>query len=124
MRKILIITFATISIFGFSQDLDKTKKTLESLVTESAKVVLKDSSTIVKKVNTPTKIYLQLPAEKTDYFKYIFPILTLLIGIGINRFIDYRNDNKKIKKSGKRWLSKPSFLSSLGILLFTVYASI
>ena len=66
MRKILIITFATISIFGFSQDLDKTKKTLESLVTESAKVVLKDSSTIVKKVNTPTKIYLQVPAEKTD----------------------------------------------------------
>jgi hypothetical protein len=106
MKKELIIIFATISTFGFSQNLDKNNKTLKPLITKSAKIVFKDSTKIVKNFNTPTKIYLQLPAEKTDYFKYIFPFVTLLLGIGVNRLIDYRNDSKKIKKSGKRWLSE------------------
>lgn len=78
--------------------------------TKKTKVVtLKDSLVInnqQEKKNSTITIHLKTPEEKTDYFKYIFPIITLLLGIGVNRFIDYKNNRKKINKSGKRWLSE------------------
>lgn len=50
--------------------------------------------------------------SKPDYFKYIFPILTLLLGIGVNKFLDYLKDRKQIKKTGERWKAE---LASLEI---------
>jgi len=45
-----------------------------------------------------------IESETTDYFNYIFPILTLLLGIGVNRLIDSLSEKKKTKKTAKRWL--------------------
>jgi hypothetical protein len=42
----------------------------------------------------------------SDLWKYILPILTLLLGIFINRGIDYRSEKKKIKKAGERWVAE------------------
>ncbi|WP_333696026.1 hypothetical protein [Flavobacterium sp.] len=68
---------------------------------------LKDTLVLNKKSSSDnsTIIYLK-NTDSTDYFKYIFPIITLLLGIGINKLIDYNNKRNKIKKSGKRWLSE------------------
>lgn len=41
-----------------------------------------------------------------DFFKTIFPVFTLLVGIAINKFIDWLNDRKKIIKAGKRWAAE------------------
>lgn len=75
------------------------------------KLAIQDSINLKNKENV-FKFILMQNDEKIDYFKYIFPIITLIIGIGINRLIDYRNDIKKIKKSGKRWLSELQVLKN------------
>lgn len=38
--------------------------------------------------------------------EYLFPIIMLLLGIGIDRFIVWRSDKKKINKIGKRWFAE------------------
>ncbi len=50
--------------------------------------------------------------DNTDYFKYIFPIITLLIGIGIKEYLEYRSNKKKIAKVGNRWIAEIRFLES------------
>ena len=42
--------------------------------------------------------------KSIDYFKYIFPFLTLILGIVINQLIDYFSNKKKIRKEGLRWV--------------------
>lgn len=56
------------------------------------------------------KVVFQEPAASTDYFKYIFPIFTLLLGIGVNKLLDYLKDKKKIIKTGDRWKAELSSL--------------
>lgn len=41
-----------------------------------------------------------------DWLKYSFPVFTLLLGIGVNRFIDWFKDRKKITKAGRRWVAE------------------
>jgi len=41
-----------------------------------------------------------------NFFKYVFPIFTLLLGIGINRFFDWYKDYRRITKSGERWVAE------------------
>lgn len=98
----------TISLFGNCQiATNKSTKVEKEVQSKTDTVVsLKDSIILKKNSIATTKIYLESPKQETDYFKYIFPIITLLLGIGVNKLIDYRNDNKKIKKSGKRWLAE------------------
>jgi hypothetical protein len=52
------------------------------------------------------KIIVAKGEETTDNFKYIFPVLTLLLGIGVNKFLEYLSDKKKINKSGERWVAE------------------
>jgi hypothetical protein len=80
-------------------------KNIDSSNKEIEKLILNDTLKVNSKANSTSIIYLKNP-ETTDYFKYIFPIFTLLIGIAINRYLDYNNNKKKIKKSGKRWLAE------------------
>lgn len=106
MRRNIVIFALIISFFGNCQSIQKKGSSKAQNKTEDI-LSLKDSVTIKNKNSENiTKIYLKSTEKKTDYFNYIFPIITLLLGIGINRFIDFRNDRKKIKKSGKRWLSE------------------
>lgn len=84
---------------------------------ESAKIIERDSlklnvtlnvtDTVSLVVNGSTlKVILPKQESQSDYFKYIFPIITLLLGIGINRGLDYLSDRKKIKKTGERWAAE------------------
>jgi len=45
------------------------------------------------------------PNEK-DNFKYIFPIITLILGIILNRGYDYTLNRIKIRKDGERWIAE------------------
>jgi len=44
--------------------------------------------------------------KNEDFFKYIFPIITLLLGVCINKLLEYLSERKKIKKSGKQWFAE------------------
>lgn len=44
-----------------------------------------------------------LNTNTQNLFKYIFPTITLLLGIAINRWLDRKNERKKIKRAGQRW---------------------
>ena len=109
MKRTILSTLLIISFFGNCQSLSH-----ETLNAENAKIQPKTKKTLIQKESINLKnnsrstieIYLKTPIEQTDYFKYIFPVLTLLLGIGINKLLDLINENKKIKKSGKRWLSE------------------
>lgn len=71
----------------------------------------KDSNVISLPKNlTETKVlFIKQTSSKNmleDWVKYILPILTLLLGIGINRYIDWYKDYRKVTRSGKRWAAE------------------
>lgn len=75
----------------------------EIITSKNNNLILKDSIVLNKK--EPIVIKLE-SSQNSDNFKYIFPILTLLLGISLNKFFEYRNKRKSTKKSGKRWLAE------------------
>lgn len=78
--------------------------TSQSKASDTQKVVLKDSLLITKEdiKAGEVKVIVQEPA-KSNWFKDVLPIISLLLGILINKGLDYFSDQKKIKKAGKRW---------------------
>lgn len=98
MKKFLTIILVLLITSCSSKSEDTSSK-------KNEKLILNDTIKVNSKANSTSIIYLKNP-ETTDYFKYIFPIFTLLIGIVVNRYLDYNNNKKKIKKSGKRWLAE------------------
>lgn len=56
--------------------------------------------------NGLTKIVMIKEKSSFDFLKYILPIITLLLGILIKEVLDKRNEKKKIKKSGERWVAE------------------
>ncbi|MBL0913295.1 MAG: hypothetical protein IBJ09_13080 [Bacteroidia bacterium] len=50
------------------------------------------------------------PKVATTMFKDVLPILTLLLGIGLNRGLDYFSNKRKIRKAGKRWITELTHL--------------
>ncbi|GAB3019378.1 hypothetical protein GCM10027284_43320 [Cyclobacterium sediminis] len=107
MKKILVIIIAFSFLNTFSQiSTNENDSTFvrDKISTEKAILLNKKDTMKIGVENDKKQILFQfIEPEKTDYFKYIFPILTLLLGIGVNRFIDYLTNNKKIKKTAKRW---------------------
>lgn len=49
-----------------------------------------------------TVLLMKEPAAK-DNMKYVFPIVTLVLGIFLNRLIDFWSGRKRIKRAGRRW---------------------
>jgi hypothetical protein len=79
---------------------------------DTTKYISKDSITLKGKEfsrNSDIRIYLSSD-NKSNLFKDILPILSLLLGIFINRGIDLFTDRKKIKKIGERWKAELSSL--------------
>ncbi|MBL7904041.1 MAG: hypothetical protein JNL22_03365 [Bacteroidales bacterium] len=79
---------------------------------DTAKYTSQDSVTINKEElsgESDIKIYLST-TSKSNFFKDILPILSLLLGIFINRGIDLFTERKKIKKIGERWKAELSSL--------------
>lgn len=90
---------------NYSVKKDSTKKVIDTTT-----ILLNDSS----EINIPTENNIQTKIlfvkeerkDKGDIFKYLLPILTLLLGIVINKGLDYLSDRKKIKKTGERWVAE------------------
>lgn len=121
MRHFLLLILLTISHFSFSQKKGPDSNTQKSVkvvdtakrtTTDTAKLILKDSIVIANKdlSNSDLKIFIQQPESGVDYFKYIFPILTLVLGIGISKLLDYISERKRIKKVGERWVAEIRYL--------------
>jgi len=89
---------------------------------DTIKANKKDTISIPKNVLQANDVRIILEENNNlDYFKYIFPILTLLLGIGVNKFLDYLKDQKQIKKAGERWQAE---LASLEMPILNQIASL
>lgn len=54
-----------------------------------------------------------------SWFKTILPIITLILGIGINKLLEFIFERRQINKSGKRWIAE---LRALEIPIFNQVA--
>ena len=110
MMKIRILIYLLlINInFCFSKENTNVLDTHKILSSKKSNLVLKDSLIINKK--EPIVIKLE-SSQNSDNFKYIFPIITLLLGISLNKFFEHRNKRRNTKKTGKRWLAELRILN-------------
>ena len=108
MKKLIAISFifSFVGIHGqspnrLSKDTLKPKQKIDT-------IILQSDSTKVNSIDNKCslKIILVKEDKSVDFFKYILPIFTLILGIGINKGLDYWSDRKKIKKVGKRWIAE------------------
>ncbi len=120
MKHLLLIFSLTFStLFGNSQvqklpSKIKSPKKIDTSITSNR--ITPTSDTITKKINDSIvmspiangnlKVIVAKETSEPDYFKYIFPILTLLLGIVLNKFLDYLKDKKNTKKVGQRWIAE------------------
>lgn len=51
-----------------------------------------------------TKVFILKDVAVDDYSKYIISIISLLIGFFLNRVYDWWNNNRRMKRSGERWV--------------------
>lgn len=101
----IIIAFSFLNTFSqIPKNENDSTFVRDTISTEKAILLNKKDTMKIGVENDKKQVLIQfIEPEKTDYFKYIFPILTLLLGIGVNRSFDYVTNNKKIKKTAKRW---------------------
>ena len=100
---------------GFSQ-VNKKKETinaevykkLSKKINDTVKIKLNDTINIksVPEGKSGFQVIFLKSPESTDNIKYILPIITLLLGIGINKLLDFFYDRRKVNKAGKRWISE------------------
>jgi hypothetical protein len=76
-----------------------------SLFTQRDTITIKDSVELTNEKSNH-KIVIAKGEGSSDNFKYIFPIITLILGIAINKFLDALSERKKIKRSGERWAAE------------------
>lgn len=118
IRFLLITLFFAVNFFAQDKvrvDIKQITQKTDSFKKVEMKPVEKMDTTKIVISNNPSIVSLD-PVKQTkivlvkednigpDWAKYIIPILTLLLGIGINRYIDFINNRKRIKKTGERWV--------------------
>lgn len=92
-----------------------TKKAVQNSVKDSTPRKKSQTPGIVH--NTASSPMNTTPKAKTEYtkeggsksssiFKDILPIITLLLGIGINKLLDRLKDTNRINKAGERWVAE------------------
>lgn len=108
--RILIFLFIINTNLCFSQKNINSNnlKVTEKINPKKHTLTLKDSLILNRKEPIVIKL---VNSQNSDNFKYIFPIITLLLGIALNKSIDYLNKRKKTKKTGKRWLAELRILN-------------
>jgi len=116
MKYLISFFLVFFTVFTFGQS---------SIETRTDTLDVKKSNTIVSKQKTDTinkisdtldlnckkrkcSLKVQMVKEESpiEFLKYLLPIFTLLLGIAINKTLDYWSDKKKIKKAGKRWIGE------------------
>lgn len=110
MRIIAIILFLTIPLVGFSNDttlISQNQKSNSSVTQDTARYKFQqDTITLVNKPQVSQIIYAEHENKIDVLMGYLFPIIMLLLGVGIDRFILYLSERNRIKKIGKRWVAE------------------
>lgn len=67
----------------------------------------KDSNFIeTKSKNNNVSYNTESANSGTNWINYILPIITLFLGVGLNKGLDYWSDKKRLKKALKRWAAE------------------
>jgi hypothetical protein len=118
-RNIMTPKLLILFLFAWTTAFTQTPATKESsaaktIVADTLKAIKSDTISISKAqlVDKELRVIFE-DTSKPDYFKYIFPILTLLLGVALNKFLDNIKDRKKIKKAGERWKEELAALELL-----------
>jgi len=75
--------------------------------TDTVKYPIEDSVYLsLPASKSATPVYIIQQASKSSPFKDVLPILTLVLGIAINKVLDWFKDKKKINKVGERWVAE------------------
>lgn len=110
MRIIAIILFLTIPLVGFSNDttlISQNQKSNSSVTQDTARYKFQqDTITLMNKPQVSQIIYAEHENKIDVLMGYLFPIIMLLLGVGIDRLVVYLSDKKRIKKIGKRWVAE------------------
>lgn len=113
MRIKILIFFSGIIFIGNCQTKSTDTVKPKTLLVKPQVKILDTVNPITERKSSPTqtvpsrdaKIYIvKEKSDTTDWAKYLLPIATLLLGIGVNRFIDWNNERKKLVKAGQRWI--------------------
>jgi hypothetical protein len=83
------------------KQISETKKTYN----DTTEVNYNDTVAIANQRND-FKLILLKEKSDPDYWKYILPIFTLLLGIAVNKLLDWFYDRKRTKRAGKRWVAE------------------
>lgn len=84
---------------------DKKEITSKKIIQDSVVTEINDT-VLINPENSKISLVVVKEKSNEDYWKYIIPILTLLLGIAINKGLDWLSDRKKTKKAGKRWVAE------------------
>lgn len=107
---LLIITFFTFTYHTFAKnEINK----LDSVQSKDTTSKAKDSLIMVYMYipeDSPKKVITMKPTSSN--FTYIFPIITLVLGIFLNKLWDYSSARSKSSKVGKRWIAELRFLET------------
>lgn len=107
---ILISLFTTITLFSqnsFPQSVKNGTKISQHNDEDTIKIKLDNQSiSIDQKPNQNVKFVLMHEESPFDFLKYIFPIITLMLGIVINKVIERYNTSRGVKKTGMRWIAE------------------
>jgi hypothetical protein len=104
---ILFFVFVTAPLFGQTRH-SVQDTTLRKPSPDTTFSRFKDSFSLQKN-DTSTqsiKVFIKDEPTKSNWFKDVLPILTLLLGIFINRGIDFFTNRKRTRKHGERWVAE------------------
>ncbi len=114
MKQIIIILLIALSNLSVEA---KDTTTIKSVVTpkcttqvDTVKFV-NDTAWVAKKPKVSHIVYADNSSGLSIFLDYLFPIIMLLLGVGIDRFIVWRGEKSKVRKTGKRWISELRSLS-------------
>jgi len=66
----------------------------------------KNELTLPLKQDGLTRVIMVKEKSKLDRLKYLLPIISLFLGIGIKELLEKRSNIKKTKKAGERWVAE------------------
>lgn len=104
------ITFIIISLFSvilsFGSDSITTQNKRGNIDSINAGFLILKDTIFIEKDNSNIPVIIEEKTKKSDYSKYIYSVIALLLGFTLNKVSDYLLERKRINKYGKRWISE------------------
>lgn len=105
---IVLLSSITIAQSTLNKNQQKTSEIVKKAKNDdTVKVNLKKESTILPvKTQENAKLIMVKETVEADYWKYVFPVFTLILGVFLNKLIDFISSKKNIKRNGKTWIAE------------------